>query len=1156
MSLRSALLRCSIPIALSAVVGLAPAAIAQAKPFPASKAESGPGFDFQSWRKSVAKIDHETWEKNHPGPFNSWFSGESDACAKGYEITWGPLGIRTLMHDHTWGGLPAFRRLWPKRLLDSNGDLAFDCFEIVAVIPGSPADGHLQVGDLLVAMDGDIFRTALNLRPQAPLLQFQETRSLEMDAGEKLDRAEGRGRVSFDVIRPGPGDAAPLVGKMVKDLQTTEELRGGALLEVELDVPVSTGQELTTYLELTRDHNGSCGGFFIRPRLEGSAGTLDLSAARRISEVSGYGKITRSADQGGKPIDYKGKPVAESIQLHAPGQLGWVVPPGYTRFRATLVSNPAAHGFKARIAARTPARSLPLALGGISKTVSFNIPKIGNYVRGFPNNGDPKSAMVAKMTAAWLADQQQADGSWKRTCGYTHAGYDTAWAGLGLLSQGDPAYDANIRKAAEFVAFRSPQDHWSVPTAMMISFLSEYHLRTGDKSILVALQSQVERLQNQMIYGDWNSGHGGTPGYRGTGVSIGGSHSALALALANLTPVKVEPAIVDRMLARAQELGPDGYIPYGRATSSRKFEPDLETGATYSGRHGPYLVASMIHGGPRLFTQNCSALYTKGALGGIDQGHATQSLAMGWALLAASIADPQSLERHMEAMRWKFTMLRCFDGGFGWNAYRLEYQGGEGLLPNYLRSGTYLVALNAHKRNLAITGAAKYRAKDFPDLPPVCDGDAVALGYYQRNWGVADSVLGDKSPPALQAGLKRLLGMGKGKETRAELYDFLKKESVPVAKALLALDGVDPLQRQYFAEMVMGVDLRLAVDPVEKDGKAIPGTWAVQFDAQYPMAGYFVGADPAEKTAWRENPPVAMEGSVEIVAADGRLFGATLKIERDCGNDGWQVRSSTTELPGPMSGPIPLTARVRYRVGDMEFNYDRPVVAGGEEAGGPEKQRKIVNDRVIWVKGKLMRDLNDWSVSFNLPSGQFISAATQGGGVRVNHGGKSWIAPGGGVVPAGSECEFGFTSGWQAYEGRVGILRLAEDPLLVSAKSIKADRKDLDLALLGNRDRGAAQTLGFPAKDGDPLEIEIELEQPVELRALDMRLKENGSNLRMVIEAETSGGWQTVFQGRPGERSSAFEPVSAKRLRVQLTRPDEKRDPVLLEELHLLRTSR
>ncbi|MFO1523759.1 MAG: PDZ domain-containing protein [Kiritimatiellia bacterium] len=67
-------------------------------------------------------------------------------------------------------------------LRDPRGDLILDAFEVVSVIPGSPADGHLQPGDLLVAMDGEPFRTATALRPEQPLLLHQGTRSLEMDA--------------------------------------------------------------------------------------------------------------------------------------------------------------------------------------------------------------------------------------------------------------------------------------------------------------------------------------------------------------------------------------------------------------------------------------------------------------------------------------------------------------------------------------------------------------------------------------------------------------------------------------------------------------------------------------------------------------------------------------------------------------------------------------------------------------------------------------------------------------------------------------------------------------------------------------------------------------------------------------------------------------
>ena len=54
------------------------------------------------------------------------------------------------------------------------------------------------------------------------------------------------------------------------------------------------------------------------------------------------------------------------------------------------------------------------------------------------------------------------------------------------------------------------------------------------------------------------------------------------------------------------------------------------------------------------------------------------------------------------------------------------------------------------------------------------------------------------------------------------------------------------------------------------------------------------------------------------------------------------------------------------------------------------------------------------------------------------------------------------------------------------------------------------------------------------MRAVDLRLKDNGRDLRMTIEAESGGRWRTVFQGRPDDRLSAFQPVTTGRLRITL----------------------
>ncbi len=1137
----------------------APAGPATAS-FPVSRPETGPAFDLAAWVKAVAQVGHDAWNKRHPGPYNGsagfgWYDDNDDTSAQRYIITWGPLGIRTRMHDHTWGRFAAFRHAWPAGLLDASGELLLDCFEVVDVIPGSPADGHLRKGDLLVAMDGQRFTTAGALRPDQPRWQHQFTRGLEIDAGERLDLAEGRGRIAFDVLRlPDGQKTPPATAALVRDAQVSGEIRQDALREVELDVPVKTAEELTLLLELTRKHNGSCAADLIRPRLEGPAGSLDLSAVSRLSEANGWRSLRRKVDNDDRDIQYKGKAVAESLWIHAPCHLTWTIPPGYDRFRATVVCRSPAEGYRARVRVRSAA-SLPPAFQAHHQVVAFDIPRIGSYGKGAPNHDDAKSALVARMIAAWLADQQQPDGSWKRTAGYTHNGYDTAWAGLGLLAQADPKYEAHIRKAADYLAFRCPQDGWAIPNSLMVMFLSEYWLRTHDDRILTALQSQVERLRSEMVYGDYVSGHGHVPGYRGTGVSTGGSHIALAFTLANQTPVKVESRLVDRMLARAQELAPDGFIPYGRSSGTRTFEPNLASGGTYSGRHGPYLVASYIHGGPRLFTENCSAIYSRGDIGGMDQGHATQSLTTTWGLLAAAAVSPEALERHFAALRWKLTMLRTHDGGFCQNPYRLEYQGGEGLLPTYLRSGAYLVILNSQKHNLAITGAPQWRARTFLDLPPVCHEDAVALGYYQRNWGVAAAMLADKAPPPLQAGLAKLLAMGKSNNTRAELYGFLKTEAAPTARAMLALTDVDSTLKQYLAEMVLGVDLRLTVTREEKDGKeskADGGRWKVALDAQHPLAGFFEGATNPERAAWRQNPPLAMTGSVEVHTAKPIVF----TMAKDCGNGGWQTTHQEQVVDGPAKGPLELKAHLRFQVADLTFDYERPIIGDGESAllgvDSGEKGRSILGDRIIWVTGRLYRDLGGWSVSFLLPSGQYISAATQGVGVNVTQGANRWIAPMEGGLPAGTQCQFGFTSGFQYFEARVSAIKLPEPLPEVSPRDVTVAGKAIDRKKVADRNRTTGQVVPFPAAAETPLVVDVELPAVAPVRGIDLRLKDNGRGLRLAVEVQVKDAWQVVFQGRPGDRLSTFPLIDTQRLRVKLIRQEGTVRSVELQELHVI----
>jgi len=527
---------------------------------------------------------------------------------------------------------------------------------------------------------------------------------------------------------------------------------------------------------------------------------------------------------------------------------------------------------------------------------------------------------------------------------------------------------------------------------VVVVFLSEYWLRYQDDSMLAGLRVWVDCLLTESMTGDYTVGHGHNPGYRGTGVSTGGSHVALALAMAEKTPVGVDKEIIDRMLFRVQQLAPDGFVPYGRGRGGElKFEPALKGAGTYSGRHGPYLIACLLHGGPKLFTENCAGMYKNCQRGGVDQGHATETLSSQWAFIAMAASDLPSYREHLEALKWKITMRRAFNGGYTTSAWRLEYAGGESLLGYAIRSSSWLIALCADKQNLAITGNLKYRTKHLVEVPPTTHTDAMLQGYYLRNWGVADAVLGECSPASLKESLNVLKSMKMGSGLHREMETFLTSRALPVAREIIALkvDGLSPLQQAYLAELVLGVDHR--IDLLDNEKSPTTMDFAVKVTTQHPLAGLGLDLEKLQSLG------LVMKGNISFPAGDGLDASASPVSLDSSGKVDWKKWHTSTGESIAMakkSGAFKAVAHVDYTVGDLRITYDRPLFFNqGEEWGNGEKQRKVVNDRRVWVPGLLPHDHARWNISFLLPSGQLIAAATQGNDIKVHDAAGDWISP-------------------------------------------------------------------------------------------------------------------------------------------------------------------
>lgn len=1075
----------------------------------------------RGWEKKYAKkINLGEWSKLYPSPPSGWF-GDNDEVASNWFFTIGPIGARVHPHDFTWSSLNSFKALYPEIFRDVDGDLVYNVMEVKEVISGSPADGFLKEGDLIVGMQGTPLLSASALTHRLGEYQHQAVRGLEMHVGELMNDAEGQGKISFDIIRPSEIKTKPApLGQMWKkgkeELFSNEASKKSGFV---LNEKLSGGQMFRLVVTDGGNGKGSDGFSWENMYLTNGSKKVFLHELRPIGYSVGHGGAAVDKEKG-------------NWQAHAPSSISFELPKGKEWLLKGRGMPNGGASVTAYIETRAP-MDIPAGLKQYVKKVTFPVQPIGSYREGYPKDS-PKSEAVVDMTASWLAAQQNEDGSWDRPAGYTRAMYDTATAGIALMATGDKKYDAVIKKAAYFCGFSGTQDWWAVPLSHSTIFMCEYYLRYKDKEILQPIYNNTRRLINEMLYGDYTSGHGKHPGYRGTGVSVGGSHMTLALVMAYKTGVPVDKSIIDKMLIRAQEISPRGVTPYGRDTSDMSTDPDLKSGATYSGRHGPYLVASYIHGGAKNFVKNCSALYSHGALGGGDQGHSTETLSVLWQYPASAQVGLPTYYRQMEANIWKITLQRAFDGGFIFNGNRNEYMGAEGVLNTYIRTSAWILALCADKQNLAITGKPEYRAKTFLDIPPTVDVEVNFLNKYKQNYALIAAAVGKKAPASVRSIIAKLGKIPVKPGCREQTLNVLKEGAMTAAKDLLALK-LPNLLSEYCAEIALGIDTRITLDPTEGD-KAIPGVYAYEVYVQHPFAGRSEGLRDQEERAARE-PIVPFAASVTLIDEKG-VFTGLNPVSVDSSKD--KPRRETTEVLSTASTEVAkdaitaLKAKIAYKIGDLSIAYERPILANASEPGNGEKSRKIVNDRKILVPGILAHDHGYWGISFRLPSGQWISAATQGNEVTVtNKEKKTWVSPTVRSLTADSKCRFHVTTGWFGAECRIAqIDLLAEGVPILDISEIRANNKQIPVKGLDDMDMATTTAIPFQ----DKCEIVVTLKKTSPIRAVDIRAAKSPFG-KMTIEVEKSGRWEPLhWSSFNGEEQTIrdFNPVSGSKVKIIL----------------------
>ncbi len=1126
-------------------------------------------------RKYAKPFPLQKWKEQYGELYTSWF-GDADEVAQGWITTFGPLGFRARGLDVTWSN-PNFRAMFPKQLQDANGEPVANLYMVTQVIQGSPADQFIHEGDLILGIDGQYFKTSRSLDTLYGPYQHQDNRGLDMHAGLLVDKAEGAGRITLNVI---PADS-------IVKIQPVPSLWKEVYREAKVDrpvhfsVPVKGGQQVRLAVDDGGNGIGSDGFEWSNLVLEGKGGSLPLTKVKPVQYNVGYGEAKYESEK-------------KVWLAHAASSIVFDIPAGDWKLKGTGTKGGSASvGITVSVGGNA---TLPENIKKYVKNISFSIPQLGSYASGFPKNC-AKSKAVVNMMSEWLVAQQREDGSWERPGGYCGNHYDTAWAGLALMSTGNPKYDAVVRKAAHYVAFSGSQCWWAVPQATAGVFLCEYWLRYRDNAVLPAIRNGVQRMKSEVLYGDFVTGHGIHPGYAGTGVSIGGSHMCLFLALASKTPVRSEDGVLDRMMNRAQELCPSGFGPYGRTTETFSFDPNREAGGTYSGRHGPYYLASLICGGPEIFTKNSRIMYGEGPIGGSDQGHSSETLSVMWAMPAYWRSNQEAYYKNMEAFRWKLTLLRPFDGGMMQNPNRLELMTADSVIGVYIRTAIWINALCAERQNLAITGKPEFQAKNFRKVPPVNDTESRFLQTYIRNWSIVNTVLGAKAPASLKSALRDMKKIPVEEGCRFKLIDLVNAQALSIAKSIMAIPNLDQLTKAACAEWILGMDIRIFFDPSVKDDKALQGQYALKVDIQKPLGGLALGLhkDKELERKARDAYKYTFSGSVQFQGGAAEKFreleSIVWKPDTQFGGQ-WDVYGHAKELNGPESpNVLNMTAKIQWSVNDLHVEYDRPISVGGFEVGCGEKAHPVTNCNYLWVPGILIRDHGNWGCSFNLPDGTYISAASQGNQIEVHDKAaadqgkeeKIWVSPNDACLTEGSRCIFRVSQDWLGLECRVRELKLiGSSTEEVTDYKLKANKENqIDTTKLLDRDATTSEELDAPGGE-EPLVLDLQLKAPTTLRAVDIKLDKGRD--RLVIEANKGGKWIPIYWGAldgstsgisdaqramyanepevlrmlqlPGGGSikcmRSFEPVTTNKLRIKLFQSGGK---VSLAELHLYKAS-
>lgn len=345
-----------------------------------------------------------------------------------------------------------------------------------------------------------------------------------------------------------------------------------------------------------------------------------------------------------------------------------------------------------------------------AREVIVKIPVLGAYSDKWPVDC-PKSAKIIRNFADFLAKIDKPN----------HG------AALFLLSTGE---QKDLDVVARWFKDKLPADKAGYPWDIGYAGLAvcEYYLRTGDKSVLPAIESMAAELTRTIYNGGW-AGRGGAPYAYMAGGHLNGAgvHCVTYLMLAKECGVKIDDNTFDTALKHFYRFAGHGNVAYGDGLPEGGFVDNGKTGGlafamaaaaalTPDGEDSVYAKASKISGTKSFYST--SWLFHGHTGGGIGE------LWRGSAMGLVKDERPDQYRSFMDGRRWMYELARTWDGAFGWpSGWNVSY--GDTGHKSQRAWGNYIPLIyTLQLKKLRIYGAPKTEFSNPYKLP-------------ERPWGTA-----------------------------------------------------------------------------------------------------------------------------------------------------------------------------------------------------------------------------------------------------------------------------------------------------------------------------------------------------------------------------------------------------------------------------------